>query len=214
MVSTKLASRFDTFVFDWDGTLNNLKLVRAINEKINPNWRHKKKMSTKMGEQRAGRDGTIYDQKPKLLRMLLLAPLFDASLFLMKPKLQSGVREALELLKRRDKGIAIFTNGAAYRVTKELSYLGILDYFDVVVSAQELKILKPNPTGLAVVADAIKAKKSRMLYAGDMVDDIVMAKQYGVCACGIAGGFDSYEKLKSAKPDYLFASFEGFKRAL
>jgi hypothetical protein len=35
-----------------------------------------------------------------------------------------------------------------------------------------------------------------------------------VHTCGVADGFDSYHKLKSSKPEYLFKSMEDLSRSL
>ena len=110
--------------------------------------------------------------------------------------------------------MVLFSNGAEYRVLKELAYVGIEDYFEMIVSAQDLKALKPNPLGLEVIIKALRAKKERAIYIGDMTTDIAMAKYAGISSCAVSCGFDSYIKLKSTHPDYIFRSIEELKKAL
>ena len=213
--SLGMLRNYDAFVFDWDGTLSSLKLLRALNERLNPYWRYKKRKGREgMGEgSREDIDKSIR-RKERSRGRRLVTPLIDVSMVFLKPKLHNDSRTVLDTLRRRGKKIALFTNGSSYRVLKELSYLGIEDYFEVIVSAQDLKALKPDPIGLKVVISAIKSKKGRVLYVGDMVDDVLMAKSMGVDCCAVADGFDSYGRLKAARPNYLFRSMEEFCAAL
>ncbi len=209
MKTKGLLNKFDTFIFDWDGTLSSLKLLRSLNERLNPHWRYKRlktKSRTKITKEE------VTARKERELR--LLAPFFDFSLRLSKPKLHNDSRAVLIELKKNRKKVALLTNGASYRVKRELGYLGILNYFDYVISCQELDALKPNPMGLELILKSTKSKRNRVLYIGDMVDDVKLAKYANVKSCAISAGFDSYGKLKSLKPDYMFSSMEEFKRAL
>ncbi len=207
MKSNNLLNKFDTFVFDWDGTLSSVKVLRLMNERLNPYWRYRKKhaLSEKVKKRNM-------HSKSNNLRMV--APLVDISLMIIKPKLHNDSREVLAELKKRKKTIALFTNGAQYRVLPELKKLDIDKYFGIIISAQEIGALKPNPAGLKLALRMLKASRSRTIYIGDMADDVIMAKYAKVAACAIAAGFDSYGKLKASKPDYLFTSMEEFRKAL
>jgi HAD superfamily hydrolase (TIGR01509 family) len=209
MRSNGLLSKFDTFVFDWDGTLSSMKLLRAVNERLNPHWKYKKiaTISTKRIDA-----GAVARSKQRELR--LFAPFFDVSLVLMKPKLHNDSREVLASLRENRKKVALLTNGAAYRVKREIGYLGITKYFDIIVSCQELNALKPNPIGLELIMRKTRSRKDRVLYIGDMADDIALAKFAKVRSCAISAGLDSYGKLKASRPDYIFTSMEEFRRAL
>ena len=207
MKSNGLMNRFDTFVFDWDGTLSSLKVLRLVNERINPYWRYRKShaLSEKVKKKNM-------HSKSRGIRMV--APFVDVSFMVIRPKLHNDSREVLDELKKRRKTIALFTNGAEYRVLPELKKLKIDSYFKIIISAQEVGALKPNPAGLNIAIHHLKASKARTIYIGDMADDIIMAKYAKVASCAIAEGFDSYGKLKASKPDYIFTSMEEFRRAL
>ncbi len=207
MRNTGLLSKYDTFVFDWDGTLSSVKVLRLINERVNPYWRYKKKHAlTEKVKKR--------NMHSKSNGLRVVAPFVDVSFMIIKPKLHNDSKEVLDELRKKRKTIALFTNGAEYRVLPELKKLKIDDYFKIIISAQEIGALKPNPAGLNVALQRLKASKSRTLYIGDMADDVIMAKYAKVASCAIAAGFDSYGKLKASKPDYIFTSMEEFKKAL
>ena len=211
-----LTDKFELFVFDWDGTLS--KSVRILTQRFDPFWKYK---MIKQGKLQPGKK---IDQKTaeKVLVMRrgsnverqVLVPLADISLIFIKPKLYPDSKAVLELLQKRKKKIALFTNGAAWRVTRELSYLGVRDYFDVVISAQELKALKPNPLGLEVTARAMKVKMDKVLYIGDTVDDVMMAKYAKAHACALIQGLDNKEMLTAARPDYIYNGLGAFRKAL
>jgi len=214
-----LLKKYDTFVFDWDGTLSSLKSMRKINEMVNPYWNYKKSVQSRVTEEELRDFSRLTARARRGMRRRssekrIFAPFLDLVMSLMKPKLHNDAREILDELKREGKRIALLTNGASWRVTKELEFLGIEGYFEVIVSAQELKILKPNPMGLNIVLSIIKARRSRTLYIGDMGDDVLLARYARVPSCAVSCGFDNYQKLKSLRPDYLFRSLEGLRNAL
>jgi FMN phosphatase YigB (HAD superfamily) len=208
-----LMGKYDVFIFDWDGTLSSLKLARALNERLNPRWRYKKSHAL---DAKGTRSLRVAEKRGEggVLRSKLLSPFVDLSLLLLKPKLHNDALEVLRELKKKNKKIALLTNGARYRVLRELAILKIEDYFEVIISTQDLNALKPNPLGLEITLRAIKGKRERTLYTGDMVDDIIMAKFAKVTSCAMSCGFDSYGKLRASNPDYIFRSMEEFKKAL
>ncbi len=152
--------------------------------------------------------------KSRTDHMKMLAPFVDISMMLMKPKLHYDSREVLDELNKKKKWVVLFTNGAQYRILPELKKLNIEDSFDMIVSAQDLNALKPNPIGIEVILRELRCPRNKALYIGDMVNDVIMAKYANIASCAVSCGFDSYSKLKSKNPDYLFKSMEEFRKAL
>jgi HAD superfamily hydrolase (TIGR01509 family) len=144
----------------------------------------------------------------------IMAFLADLLMVFSKPVLHKSTMKLLKELRRRGKKIAILSNERSYRLMSEITYLGIEDYFDVIVSAKHIMAMKPNPTGLKAILHSLKVKPGRAIFVGDMVDDILAAKLAGVTSCAVADGFDSRHKLKSMKPDYIFNGVEGLEEAL
>ncbi len=218
-----LAKRFDTFIFDWDGTLTRVVVLRKINEKLNPGWAYKKRKSAEtIDKYSTNMPRNMNTLKGRAIRRHIrtveaehsVTLLADLSLYFFRPRLQDYSREVLDTLKKKGRKIALFTNGAEWRILKELSYLGIEDYFTEIVSAQDLNTLKPNPLGLQVITQSLRAKKERTIYIGDMVNDVEAAKYAGLHSGAVANGFESRGKLKGARPEYLFNSMESLLRAL
>lgn len=208
-----MLNKYDAFVFDWDGTLNNLRFTVWLNERL-------KRTLGIWNKDSSIRDVNIkaHDLKRKIevdgIEYDLAMPLVDLLMFFSKPKLHNDTRELLEALKRHGKKIAIFSNARSSRLIRELTYAGIVDYFEVIVSGMDIKAMKPNPTGLKVIVKTLGTRPEKTLYIGDMTDDIIVAKLNGVKSCAVANGLDSRHTLKSMKPDYIFDNIEGLKRAL
>ncbi|MCL5429918.1 MAG: HAD family hydrolase [Candidatus Marsarchaeota archaeon] len=208
-----LMSKYDVFVFDWDGTLASLKTIRALNEKLNPHWNYKKKkeLQTKKGDV----NFDVYKGTwGKRNERSLLTKIGDIYLFFIRPKLHNDSIEVLKTLREKKKTVVLLTNGGEWRIMKEISILNVGKYFDMIISTQQLHALKPNPLALELIIKSLKAKKDKVLYIGDMDDDIFMAKYAKVNSCGLSCGMDSHSMLRAARPTYLFRSVEELKKAL
>lgn len=212
--SQNLLDKFDVFIFDWDGTLNSMRMITKVNESVKRAlglWNRDSSIKDFKSMNYNLKQRTEAGEEHKNGAVLVIAELF---LMLSKPRLQKDSIELLKALKKRGKRIAILSNARSYRLLGELSYLKITDYFDVIVSTREIKALKPNPTGIKAILHFLKAKSGSALYVGDMVDDVLTAKLAKVHSCAVADGFDSYHELKSMKPDYIFSGIESLKAAL
>jgi HAD superfamily hydrolase (TIGR01549 family) len=203
----------DLFIFDWDGTLNSMRLTMRINEAVkralgiwnkDSEIKDLSKMDYNLKRQLRGEEKKID----------ALTFLFDVLLNFSRPKLHNDTVALLKKLKRMHKKIAVMSNGRSQRLIKEFQYLGISDYFDAVVSGRHIHEIKPNPTGLKAILKEFEADPKRTVYIGDMVDDMITAKLAKVRSCAVANGFDSYHKLRSVRPDYIFRSIEELNKAI
>lgn len=203
----------ELFIFDWDGTLNSMRLTMRVNETI-------KRSLHIWNKDSSIKDFTHvdYDLKKRLKqeerKNNIQTFLFDILLNFSRPRLHNDSIELLKHLKDEGKKVALFSNGRSSRLAKEMRLLKVQDYFDSIVSARELNILKPNPTGIRLILSSLKVKPEKSVYIGDMCDDVITAKLAHVNSCGVANGFDSYHKLRSIHPDYLFKSIEELNKAI
>ncbi|MCL5442335.1 MAG: HAD family hydrolase [Candidatus Marsarchaeota archaeon] len=214
----RILDRYDLFIFDWDGTIEKVMYMYRLNEKLNPFWRSRKRSSfreaitpddsRRIKEQLRKLEHVEEEDERRLKRLL------DIYMMFTKPKMQEGALAVLKTLHDRGKTLAVFSNGAMWRVRREIKTLRIEDYFDSMVSAQSIGFLKPNPIGIHLIMNRCRVSRNKTLYIGDMVDDIKTARSANVDSCGIAAGFDNYNALDDEKPTYLFRNMREFHKAL
>ncbi|MDE1825046.1 MAG: HAD-IA family hydrolase [Candidatus Micrarchaeota archaeon] len=205
-----LLDDFDLFIFDWDGTLStSTALVRVshfFKRRYNPQYirrhldefRQPKRIDAQFNAEQARAADFAY----------------TIYTFFVRPRLREGAIEVLETLKRKNKKVALFSDGARQRVENEVRNLGVEKYFDFIVSAQTLNAYKPNPTGIEAAIREASIRKARSLYLGDMAIDIFTARFAKVKCCAIGNGLDPYDKLVACKPDYIFQSTHALLKSL
>lgn len=138
----------------------------------------------------------------------------DAYSIFFRPRLKGDAIQLLEFLKRKHKKIAVFSDSKTYRIMKEMRELGVLKYFDCVITAESIDRYKPNPTGLLLLLDRFKTPKNKSIYIGDMASDVLTAKFAGMNSCAVSDGIDTHELLLDAKPTYAFRTLHGFLKTL
>ncbi|MCL4387831.1 HAD family hydrolase [Candidatus Marsarchaeota archaeon] len=206
-----ISHRFDTFIFDWDGTLNSPTLVN------HPIWLTFKK-SRMMSELPADEEEIKSAMKHAFfgkakkefddMEITTFVRLADIFFSLLKPRFHKGAREFLEKLNSSGKKTALFTDGSLKRVYVEMKHLNAFNYFDIILSAQSLKRIKPDPTGLKVIAKILDVDRDRCIYFGDRKEDILAAKRAGMGSAAMLNGFSSETVLLEAHPDFKFKSME------
>ncbi len=201
-------NKYSLFIFDWDGTIVKIKLLNKLNELKNPFWKRKKLHKTEKLNNAQLHKIEIKEQSREERFRYILDPL----VFVLRPKLQNDSLALLNALSK--KRLALFTNGAKWRVKREMHSLRVDGFFKIFISAQDIGALKPSPNGIKLILKSENIPKDRALYVGDMADDIITAKAAGVDSCAIASGFDSYETLAAERPTYLFKDIESFVLAL
>ncbi len=213
----KITKKFDTFIFDWDGTLRNMSMLHKLNAIFNPHWNYKKLKSLEnykrmpMGRRQVNESKKLALYRKELKRAYEVqkgveTAFIDIALMLAKPKMHKYAREVLDKLNGEGKYVALFTDGAKYRVLSELHHLNAEKYFDIILSAQSIRRLKPDPSGIEIIVDALGSVKKRTIYFGDMVDDITTANEAGVHSAAMGNGFSNINLLRSKNPDYVFTS--------
>jgi pyrophosphatase PpaX len=117
-----------------------------------------------------------------------------------------GVNELLARLKEKGVRIGLVSNGTGGRIKKEMDKNGIRGYFDAVITDDEIKDFKPNPIGLREALKFIGVDAKDSIYVGDMAEDIQAGRNAGTSTAAVTWGAHSLERLKPAKPDYIFNS--------
>jgi phosphoglycolate phosphatase len=201
---------YDLFIFDWDGTLSTSTFIVRVSNLLRVRYLPKHMQKHKEDYMRnAARNLKIKEEKNKMY-----AYLYDLYSALFAPRLKTGAIELIKTLRKKGKKIAIFSDSQAYRLLLEVRKLGVLDYFDFVLSASSIGYYKPNPSGIMLISDRYKALGKKTIYIGDMPADIMTAKFAGVVSCGLGDGLGTYVSLKEAGPDYLFKDIQALLKEI
>ena len=129
-------------------------------------------------------------------------------------KLYPGIKEILDYLKKRNILLSIFTGKGRKASLITLEELGIKNYFDIIVTGDDVANHKPSPEGIMKFINKYNLKKDEVLMIGDSVADVGAAKKAGIKIASAL--WDSYaaEKVKGLGSDYYFSSVDELRKFL
>jgi beta-phosphoglucomutase len=129
-------------------------------------------------------------------------------------ELITGAREFLGNLKdRADIRLALTTSGRKFQQDKILEKFGLKDFFEIMVTADEINRGKPDPEPYLVTVGKLREDSGGCLVIEDSDNGILSAKGAGCVACGITTTFDE-KKLRAAGADFVINSFSELEKML
>ena len=121
--------------------------------------------------------------------------------------------KVLKALKDKGYLLGVVTNKGLPLTIYSLEICHIKEYFDVIISADDVAIPKPDPTGVFKAMEKVKIQnKEDVLYIGDNDIDYVTASNAGVDALLVAWGPREIKCLDKAK--YVIKSYNDIRRIL
>ena len=91
-----------------------------------------------------------------------------------------------------------------------LKTLGMLEFFDLIITGDDVEEHKPSPEGINMFVDKFGLDKNRVLMVGDAHVDILAAEAAGVKSVSVLWDSLTAEKVKKLKPDFTFHDVEEF----
>ena len=116
-------------------------------------------------------------------------------------KLFPDTIKVLDALKKRGFKLAAITTRSNRTSVFSLEQNGIADYFDVIVSAEDVSRHKPDPEPIIKALYDLDAKPIDAIMVGDTSADIMAGKNAGTKTVAALYGFGG-EALITLKPDY------------
>ena len=114
-----------------------------------------------------------------------------------------GVVAVLESLRRADVPMAVVTAKIAHGAVEELTSSGLMQYFQVVVGADDTDLHKPDPAPVYEALDRLLIDVSdAVVMVGDSPADVWAARNAGVRSVAALWGTIDAEMLLDALPDY------------
>ena len=108
------------------------------------------------------------------------------------PHAREAVEEAAGFARL---GIVTTKTGKYSRVIME--YLGLMDYFEVLVGYEDVKHPKPHAEPIEKAIEAMGVSKKGCWIIGDTRLDLESAKNAGIDSIGVLSGYDNAEQLKT-----------------
>ncbi len=121
-------------------------------------------------------------------------------------ELYPGIKELLEYIKSKEIHLSIYTGKGRKAAAITLKKLEIFNYFDLIISGDEVKEHKPSPEGIELFINKFNLQKEKVLMIGDAPSDVKAARSAGVEIASVL--WDSYSKKQvlKLKSDYFFHS--------
>jgi HAD superfamily hydrolase (TIGR01549 family) len=111
--------------------------------------------------------------------------------------LYPGIVDILKELKERKILTSIFTGKGRKTTEITLEILGIKNFFDMIVTGDDVINHKPSPEGIIKFINAFNLNKEEVLMVGDSVADIIAAEKAGIDIASVV--WDSYAKDEVVK---------------
>lgn len=116
--------------------------------------------------------------------------------------LYPGVKEVLEALHGRVT-FAVATAKIRPATLGILEKLEVLDCFDVIVTADDIERMKPDPQSVEIVLNKTGIAPQKAVMVGDMNTDIQAAHAAGAAAIGVSWGYGKLADIEAADPEWI-----------
>lgn len=119
-----------------------------------------------------------------------------------------GLYSLLQALQEKNVSIACLTNDEHRRAQDILEFLKIAEFFQLILGGNEVNRPKPDPEMIESACKMLRLVPQQIVYIGDTVTDMMMAKKAGAgLAVGVLGGAAN-ESLLAAEADVVIPNLE------
>lgn len=121
-------------------------------------------------------------------------------------RLYEGIKDLIIDLNDAGTLLSIFTGKGRTSALITLDELGLTEYFDMIVSGDDVENHKPSPEGILMFLNKHNLNPSEVLMIGDAPSDIIAAREGGVEIASVV--WDSYaeEEVRKLNSENIFHS--------
>ncbi|MEJ2242610.1 MAG: HAD family phosphatase [Candidatus Bathyarchaeota archaeon] len=213
---------FEMVIFDWDETLAHtkntaVKSFKKTLEEINLNVSNeyiKKQMGKSAKEillETLKKFNKQYNEDK--IEQLLQKRIQTEIKLSQKIKLHDGAIELLDKIKGKTK-LALATMNDKPVITHLLKQHKLTEYFDIVLSANDVKKSKPNPEIFLEAANKFTIQPNNCVVIEDSIFGIQAAKKAKMSCIAVSLGAYSKKELEKEKPDLVVTSLKQIKPIL
>ena len=120
--------------------------------------------------------------------------------------LQPGAMETLKQLKGMALKLGLCTTSSEKAARYILQRFRIEDFFEILLSRNNVKYVKPHTEQFEMALEALKARAQATVIVGDSVVDMQSARELKSIAVGIPTGMSTMEQLRNHSANYIITS--------
>ena len=111
--------------------------------------------------------------------------------------------DALSAGKRAGRSTALVTSKNRAEIANTLPRIGIAEFVDAIVTADDVTNPKPDPEGICLALRLLDAAPEVALFIGDTVHDMRAGRAAGVRRCAVTWGAAPRDRLLAEDPDLI-----------
>jgi len=119
-----------------------------------------------------------------------------------------GMDDALRTLREDGRRLAIVTSKGAKATAMTFDSLGLREYFDVVITADDCEAHKPSPVPLQLCLERLGASAETAIYVGDAPVDIIAGRAAGMTTAAVMWGLFSRSDLLVSAPTFEVSTID------
>ncbi|NHJ83869.1 MAG: HAD family phosphatase [Asgard group archaeon] len=127
-----------------------------------------------------------------------------------------GVRETLRELLTQDYKTILLTNTSRSVINKAIEKIPEIEEFDLVLTRDDVKILKPNKAGIIKALEMLNLKADEVITIGDQASDIIAGNRAGLLTVAVSEKVMKFTKphIKAHNPDFFINDIRELKNIL
>ncbi|HXV64174.1 MAG TPA: HAD-IA family hydrolase [Vicinamibacteria bacterium] len=200
--------RFDTFLFDLDGTLlDSVDLIlsayrhtaiahlgQALPDDV---WLRG------LGMPLRRQLGDVTDDPSLIEAMVATYREYHIAHHDRSVRLYPGVLEVLTALQERGVKLGVVTSKLRFGAERGLSLTGLTEYFQALVTADEVQNHKPHPEPVLTALSRLGTAPERAIFVGDSPHDVASGRAAQVTTAAVLWGPFARQVLVDVGPDFL-----------
>lgn len=124
-----------------------------------------------------------------------------------RSQLYPNVKDGLNWLKSQGIKLGCVTNKDEQFSLPLLKYMGLFDFFDIVISGDTLPLKKPDPAPLLHGAKFFGVDPKNAMMIGDSINDVKASRAAGFSIVCLSYGYNHGVDIRTANPDAVIDSF-------
>ena len=150
-------------------------------------------------------DKKLYNKIKKIFYQFLVDVEHDAA---KTSTLKTGVKNFLNIMKLNKIRLIIVTNNNSKSTNLTLKNLNITKYFDFIITRDNQKIMKPDPSNILLAMKKFNVNNNEVIFIGDSWIDIVASNSANIDSIVIYNNKKQLKEINKFQPSYIANSYQ------